>query len=151
MLEATETRRCSARYIPPAAYETAGAVLHVHVVPPDAVEASWRRSNRWGYPAESPYIPVPLAESNELLENLPLVCRLGSPDQQESLLAWLEVWTFVDEDGRTRTLGEALWGGQQRFLEALLSDGHVLSIKARKVGSRRWSARTLPGRRGSAT
>jgi hypothetical protein len=44
------------------------------------------------------------------------------------------VWTFIDEDGRTRTLAEALWEGQRRFLQALLSDGHVLSIKSRKVG-----------------
>jgi len=70
----------------------------------------------------------------ELRENLPLVCRLGSPDARESLGAWLEVWTFIDEEGRARTLAEALWEGQRRFLEALLSAGHVLSIKSRKVG-----------------
>jgi hypothetical protein len=44
------------------------------------------------------------------------------------------VWAFVDEDGRTRTLADALWDGQRRFLDALLTAGHVLSIKARKAG-----------------
>jgi hypothetical protein len=86
------------------------------------------------YPTESPYIPVPLAGLDEVLENVPLICRLGSSDQRESLMAWLEVWSFIDEAGRTRTLAETLWDGQRRFFEALLSDGHVLSIKARKVG-----------------
>jgi hypothetical protein len=122
------------RYIPPAAYETAGGVVHVHVVPPDAVEAVVVSIEAGAYPTESPYVPIPLAGLDEVLENLPLICRLGSSDQRESLTAWLEVWSFIDEDGRTRTLAEALWGGQQRFLEALLSDGHVISIKARKVG-----------------
>jgi hypothetical protein len=73
-------------------------------------------------------------EMNDLLDNLPLVCRLGSSDTRESLAAWLELWTFIDEQGRTRTLAGSLWEGQRRFLEALLSDGHVLSIKSRKVG-----------------
>jgi hypothetical protein len=122
------------RYIPPAAYETAGGVVHVHVVPPDAVEAVVASIEAGAYPTESPYIPVPLAGLDEVLENLPLICRLGCSDQRESLMAWLELWSFIDEDGRTRTLAEALWGGQQRFLDALLSDGHVISIKARKVG-----------------
>jgi hypothetical protein len=48
-------------YIQPAAYETPGAVLHVHVVPPadvDSVRASIVAAE---YPAESPYIPVLLA------------------------------------------------------------------------------------------
>jgi hypothetical protein len=121
-------------YIAPAALETAGAVLHVHVVQPEAVDGVVASIGACCYRAESPYIPVPLAGLKELLENLPLVCRLGSPDAWESLAAWLEVWTFIDEEGRTRTLAEALWDGQRRFLEALLSDGHVLSIKSRKVG-----------------
>src|SRR5207253_1060158 len=71
---------------------------------------------------------------NTLLENLALVCRLASPDAGESLAAWLGVWTFVDEAGRTRPLAESLWEGQRRFLEALVRDRHVLSIKSRKVG-----------------
>jgi len=121
-------------YIPPAAFETAGSVLHVHVVQPEAVGGVAASIDAHAYPADSPYIPVPLAGLNELRENLPLVCRLGSPDARESLGAWLEVWTFIDEEGRARTLAEALWEGQRRFLEALLSAGHVLSIKSRKVG-----------------
>jgi len=86
------------------------------------------------YPEESRYIPVPLAGLDELLGNLPLVCRLGSLNERESLDAWLELWTFIDEDGRTRTLANEIWDGQRRFLEALLNDRHVLSIKSRKVG-----------------
>lgn len=121
-------------HIAPEAFESADAVVHVHVVQPDAVDDVVASIGAGAYPAESPYIPVPLAGLNELLDNLPLVCRLCSLDQRESLMAWLEVWTFVDEEGRTRTLAESLWDGQRRFLEALLSDGHVLSIKSRKVG-----------------
>jgi hypothetical protein len=121
-------------YIPPAAFETAGSVLHVHRVEAAAVEGVVASIEAGAYPADSPYVPVPLAGLNDLLENLPLLCRLASADARESLGAWLEVWTFIDEDGRTRTLAEALWQGQRRFLEALLSDGHVLSIKSRKVG-----------------
>jgi hypothetical protein len=121
-------------YIPPAACEAADAVLHVHVVEPDALNGVIASIEAGAYPTESPYIPVPLAGLDDVLENLPLICRLGSSDQRESLMAWLEVWSFIDDDGRLRTLAEALWGGQRRFLEALLSDGHVLSIKARKVG-----------------
>lgn len=121
-------------YIPPPAFESAASVLHVHVVSSNSVDGVAASIGAGVYPAESPYIPVPLAGLDELLENLPLVCRLASADAQESLMAWLEVWTFIDEEGRTGTLGEALWEGQRRFLEALLSDGHVLSIKSRKVG-----------------
>jgi hypothetical protein len=121
-------------YMPSAALETAGAALHVHVVQPDAVAEVAASIGAGVYPADSPYIPVPLAALNELLENLPLVCRLGSPDARESLASWLEVWTFIDEEGRTQMLGEALWEDQRRFLDALLSGGHVLSIKSRKVG-----------------
>jgi hypothetical protein len=121
-------------FIPPAAYEAADAVVHVHVVPPAAVDEVKASIDAQEYPAESPYIPVPLAGLNDLVENLPFVCRLGSVDQRESFMAWLEVWTFVDEDGRTRVLAESLWDGQRRFLEALLVGGHVLSIKSRKVG-----------------
>jgi hypothetical protein len=121
-------------YVPPAAFETAGTVLHVHVVQPDAVEGVVASIGAGAYPADSPYVPVPLAGLNELLDNLQLVCRLGSPDPEESLAAWLEVWTFIDEQGHRQTLAEALWEGQRRFLEALLSVGHVLSIKSRKIG-----------------
>jgi hypothetical protein len=120
--------------IAPHAYDDPTAVVHVHLVQPDAVAAVMASIAAGQYPAESHYIPVSLAGLDELLDNLPLVCRLGSADQHESLKAWLQVWTFVDEDGRTRTLAEALWPGQQRFLEALLSAGHVLSVKSRKVG-----------------
>ena len=49
-------------------------------------------------------------------------------------MAWLELWSFVDEAGETRTLGEVLWDGQKVFLEALLEHGHVVSVKSRKVG-----------------
>jgi hypothetical protein len=121
-------------YIPPAAVETAGSVLHVHVVEPAAVAGVVDAINAGAYPADSPYIAVPLAGLNELLEHLPLIWRLASRDAHESLNAWLEVWTFTDEDGRTRTLAEGLWEGQRRFLEALLDAGHVVSIKSRKVG-----------------
>jgi hypothetical protein len=121
-------------YIPPAAFETVGAVLQVHVVQPEAVAGVAASIGLGAYPADSPYISVPLAGLNDLLENLPLVCRLGSADAGESLAAWLGLWVFVDEEGHTRTLADALWEGQRRFLEALLSDGHVLSIKSRKVG-----------------
>jgi hypothetical protein len=121
--------------IPPAALGRADeAVLHVHRVEPEAVAAVVASIEAGVYPADSPYLPVPLAGLNELLENLPLVCRLASADARESLGAWLEVWMFVDEEGHKRALAEALWEGQQRFLEALLSDGHVVSIKSRKVG-----------------
>jgi hypothetical protein len=121
-------------YIPPAAFDTGGSVLHVHRVEAAAVEGVVASIEAGAYPADSPYVPVPLAGLNDLLENLPLVCRLGSQDARESFGAWLEVWVFVDEEGRTRTLAESLWEGQRRFLEALLSDGHVVSIKSRKVG-----------------
>ena len=121
-------------FIPPEAYESADAVLHVHVVATEGVDAVRASIAAQEYPAESPYVAVPLAGLSELVENLPLVCRLGSPDERESLTTWLEVWTFVDEDGRTRTLADALWPGQVRFLESLLSHGHVVSIKSRKVG-----------------
>jgi hypothetical protein len=121
-------------FIPPAADEAGDAVLHVHVVPAEAVEAVRASIGAQEYPAESPYVPVLLAGLHELVENLPLVCRLGSADQRESLSAWLEVWTFVDEEGCTRTLAASLWPGQAHFLEALIGNGHVVSIKARKVG-----------------
>jgi hypothetical protein len=121
-------------HLPPAVVASADSVLHVHRVEPAAVEQVVASIEASAYPAESSYIPVPLAGLDELLENLPLVCRLASPDAGESLFAWLELWTFIDEDGRRRTLAETLWEGQRRFLEALLSDAHVLSIKSRKVG-----------------
>jgi hypothetical protein len=121
-------------HIPPTAYESPDAVLHVHVVESDSVATVAASLTAQSYPPESHYVAVPLAGLDDLIEDLELVCRLGSSDQRESLMAWLGVWKFVDEDGRTRTLAEALWDGQQRFLEALLSAGHVLSIKSRKVG-----------------
>jgi hypothetical protein len=121
-------------YLPPAAFESAGGVLHVHRVEPAAVESVVGSIEAGAFPADSRYIPVPLEGLNELLENLPLVVRLASPDARESLAAWLEVWTFIDEEGQTRPLAESLWPGQRRFLEALLGGGHVLSIKSRKVG-----------------
>ena len=121
-------------YIPPAAFASAGSVLHVHVVQPDAREGVVGSIGAGAYPADSPYLPVPLAGLDDLLDNLALVCRLGSPEAQESLAAWLELWTFIDEEGRSQTLASALWEGQRRFLEALLEAGHVLSIKSRKVG-----------------
>lgn len=122
------------RRIAPDVYDDPTAVVHVHVVQPDAVAAVMSSIAAGAYPSESHYVPVSLAGLDQLLENLPLLCRLGSSDQLESLMAWLKVWTFVDEDGCTRTLGEALWPGQQRFLDALVSAGHVLSVKSRKVG-----------------
>jgi hypothetical protein len=121
-------------YLPPAAFQAPGSVLHIHRIEPEAVESVLASIAAQAYPADSPYVPVPLAGLNELLENLPLVSRLASPDARESLAAWLEAWMFIDEEGRTRALAESLWDGQRRFLEALLSDGHVLSIKSRKVG-----------------
>ena len=136
-------------FIPPAAYKAAGAVVHVHVVPVEAVDAVKASIAAQEYPAESAYIPVPHAGLNDLVPNLPLVCRLGSSDQRVSLMAWLEVWSFVDEDGHARTLAESLWPGQRRFLEVLLSDGHVVSIKSRRWVCQRWCARMLPGQRGS--
>jgi len=121
-------------FIPPAAYEVADAVVHVHVVRADAVDQVRASIGAQNYPAESSYVPVALSGLSDLFENLPLVCRLGSGDQHESLMAWLEVWQFMDEDGRTRMLGESLWPGQRRFVQALLAHGHVVSIKSRKVG-----------------
>ncbi len=77
---------------------------------------------------------MPLKGLDELLENLPLICSLGSQNERESLAAWLEVWAFIDEEGRTQTLADCLWDGQRCFLDELLNKGHVLSIKSRKVG-----------------
>jgi hypothetical protein len=121
-------------FIVPEAYDDPSAVVQVQVVQPDAVAAVTASIAAGEYPAESHYIPVSLAGLDQLLEDLSLFCRLGSADQRESLMAWLELWTFVDEDGRSSTLAESLWPGQQRFLEALLRAGHVLSVKSRKVG-----------------
>lgn len=134
MWVAAESHEVLGSYIPPAAFENSAAVLHVHVVPPGAVDAVASSIGASAYPEEAPYIPTPLSGLDGLLENLPLVCRLGSLDERESLYAWLEVWTIIDEEGRTGTLADRIWGGQQRFLEALLRDRHVLSIKSRKVG-----------------
>jgi hypothetical protein len=121
-------------WIPPDAFDDPAAVIHAHVVPPNAVAPVAAAIDAGEYPDESPYIPVSLAGLDQLVDNLPLVCRLGSADQGESLMAWLELWSFIDEAGRKRKLGEALWDGQRRFLEALLEHGHVLSVKSRKVG-----------------
>jgi hypothetical protein len=121
-------------YIPPTAFEGPTAVLHVHVVPPEAVDDAAAAIGAGAYPDESPYIPVPLSALDALLEHLPLVCALGSSDERESFDSWLTLWTFVDEFGRTKTLADEVWDGQLRFLEALMSDRHVLSIKSRKVG-----------------
>jgi hypothetical protein len=47
---------------------------------------------------------------------------------------------------------DGLWDGQRRFLEALLNDRHVVSIKSRKVGlTTLVCAHAALGRRGSAT
>jgi hypothetical protein len=121
-------------WIPPDAFDDPAAVIHAHVVPQNAVAPVAAAIEAGEYPDESPYIAVPLAGLRELLEELPFVCRLGSRDQRESLMAWLEMWSFIDEAGRTRKLAEALWDGRRRFLEALLEHGHVLSVKSRKVG-----------------
>ena len=134
MWVSSESQEVIGSYIPPAVFERTGAVLHVHVVPSAEVADVTSAIGAGTYPTESPYIPVPLDGLAQLLENLPLVCRLGSRDERESLDAWLELWTFVDEDGRTSMLGDGIWDGQRRFLEALLSDRHVVSIKSRKVG-----------------
>ena len=134
MWVAADSHEVLGSYIPPAAFESKRAVLHVHVVPATEVDGVRASIAVGEYPAESPYVPVPLVGYDELLENLPLVCRLGSPDEAESLAAWLEVWSFVDEDGRNATLADRLWEGQERFLTALLNDRHVVSIKSRKVG-----------------
>jgi len=121
-------------FIPPSAYEDTHAVLHVHVVPAATVDGARAAIAAQEYPAESPYIPDPLTGLHELADNLPFICRLGSTDQRESLIAWLEAWPFVDEDVRMRTLAASLWPGQERFLDVLVRDGHVVSIKSRKVG-----------------
>jgi hypothetical protein len=109
--------------IPPAAFEAAGSVLHVHRVEREAVEGVVASIGASAYPAESPYVPVPLAGLNELLENLPLVCRLASPDGRETLMAWLEVWTFIDEEGRIR--------GSKRPTGDVVKVGHCPSQGAR--------------------
>jgi hypothetical protein len=122
------------RFIPAAAFDDPDAVLHAHVVGAADVEDVQRSIRAGDCPDESPYVAVALAELDAVLDNLPLICRLGSADQRESLMAWLGLWCFVDEDGRTRALAESLWDGQRRFLEALLSARHVVSVKSRKVG-----------------
>lgn len=122
------------RKITPDAYDDSAAVVHVHVVQENAAARAAASIAAGEYPDESQYVPVLLASLDEVLDNLPLVCRLGSADQRVSLGAWLEVWTFIDEEGRRRMLGEVLWDGQRRFLEALVDDGHVVSVKSRKVG-----------------
>ena len=48
-------------------------------------------------------------------ERTPLICRLGAAGQRESLTAWLEVWAFVDEDGRTRTLVQGNFTPTQEY------------------------------------
>ena len=65
-------------FIPPAAYGTAAAVPHVHVVPAEAVEAVGASIGAQEYPAESPYIAVPLGDLHEVAQNLSLVCPRSS-------------------------------------------------------------------------
>jgi terminase large subunit-like protein len=120
--------------IPPSAYDAAASVLHVHVVRPEACDRVAASIDDGAFPTDSAYVSVPLKELDDVLDNLPFVCRLGSGDELESLMAWLEVWTVIDEGGFSRTLADSLWEGQRRFLESLLKHRHVLSIKARKVG-----------------
>lgn len=81
------------------------------------------------YPAESSYLPIPLAGLNELLEKLPLVCRLASR-RRESLTAWLEAWTFIDEEGARGRSRMRSGRDSGILLEALLSAGHVISGRA---------------------
>ena len=90
MWVAADSREVLGSYIPPAAFESAASVLHVHVVSSSAFDGVRASIATGAYPAESPYIPVPLAGLDELLENLPLICSLGSQDERESLAAWLE-------------------------------------------------------------
>jgi hypothetical protein len=47
--------------IPPAAFEAADTVLHLHRVEADAVESVAASIDASAYPPDSPYIPVPLA------------------------------------------------------------------------------------------
>ena len=74
-------------YLPGAAVASAGTVLHVHVVPADAVDAVRAAIDVGACPADSPYIPVLLDSQDELLDNLPLVCRLGS--RMRARVLWL--------------------------------------------------------------
>jgi hypothetical protein len=134
MWVAGDTHEVVGSYVPAAAFASTTAVLHVHVVSPADVEAVQTSIGAGEYPADSPYVPVSMAAYDDVLDNLPLICRLGSPDELASLDAWLDVWTFIGEDGRKATLAGQLWEGQRRFLEALLRERHVVSIKARKVG-----------------
>jgi hypothetical protein len=109
MWVAADSQEVLGSYIPPASFDNAGAVLHVHVVRSADVDTVRASIAEGEYPADSPYVPVPLAGCDDLLENLPLVCRLGSQDAGESLAAWLEVWTFTDEGGsRSDARGGAL-------------------------------------------
>jgi hypothetical protein len=132
--EAGARREVLGYQIPPGAYDAAASVLHVHVVRPEARDRVAASIDTGTFPADADYVAVPLKELDDVLDNLQLVCRLASTDELESLMAWLEVWTFIDEGGSVRTLADSLWEGQRRFLEGLLNHRHVLSIKARKVG-----------------
>src|SRR5438552_997152 len=84
MWVAAESQEVLGRYIPSDAFEGPKAVLHVHVVPPLAVDKVAAAIRAGAYPEELPYIPVPLVGLDELLDNLPLICRLGSQDERES-------------------------------------------------------------------
>ena len=134
MWVAADSHQVLGSYIPPGAFESKGAVLHVHVVPPAEVDGVRVSVAAGEYPADSSYIPVALAGYDELVESLPLVCRLGSQDAGESLAAWLEVWSFIDEDGRKGALADRLWEGQRRFLDSLLTNGHVVSTSRGRSG-----------------
>ena len=52
-----------------------------------------------------------------------------------SFRAFLDHWRFVDQEtGRIRVLGESLWPGQERFVEAVSGEPRVMGLKARKLG-----------------
>ena len=152
MWVSSESQEVIGSYIPPAVFERMGAVLHIHVVPSAEVADVISAIGTGTYPTELPYIPVPLDGLAELLENLPLVCRLGSREERESLDAWLELWTFVDEDGRHEhargwDLGwpapiprGAPLGSSRRLCQ--VAEGRPLDTRL---------ARTLPGLCGSVT
>src|SRR2546429_7027127 len=48
-------------FIPPAAYGVADSVVHLHVVPADAVDQARASIEAQKYPAESAYVPVALS------------------------------------------------------------------------------------------
>ena len=125
--------RSSGCIIPPAAFGRTGAVLHVHVMPSAEVADVTSAIGAGTYPTESPYIPVPLDGLAELLENLPL--SVGSARETNGRASTPGSSCGPSSMRRPHEhVGDGIWGGQRRFLEALLSDRHVVSIKSRKVG-----------------